>query len=494
MDLKAYLRLLRFHWVAIVLLVISGGAAGFAVAQIQPPTYAAKAQMFVTVSADRQTSSEAYQGALLAQQRARSYATLLTSQAVLRQLRDQLGLPYTVGDMKQHISATNPTDTAVIDVTTKDHSARRALQIANGVAPVAANVVANVENPPQPGVTATDRTPAIGIKALERAELLEHPVSPHKAFDIVLGLVVGLVLGVGWAVSRELSVGRIRDPQDLTQAADVDILGALPRTDKSGRGFRPGGRRSAAEIEAYRWLALNLEATAPGRGPRAYVLATPTHQGGTPAVAAGLAVAVAESGTRVIVADAGESGTEMSNVLGLSSAWSLRDVLSGRVSVGEALVSWRDDVSLTVLSGGSATPAAQAPPLRQPDIARLCEELALHADVVILVGPPVLAGSEATILARATGRIVLLVEAKYTPGPDLASAAQRLRSLDVTVLGAVLSGAKERYDGPYVPTASPHSTRLDGHDFRGSAGARSQTAAWSQTAHASTPAEARGEP
>lgn len=493
MDLKAYFRLLRFHWVAIVLLVISGGAAGIAVTQIQPPTYAAKVQMFVTVSADRQTSSEAYQGALLAQQRARSYATLLTNQAVLRQLRDQLGLPYTVGDMKQHISATNPTDTAVIDVTTKDHSAARALRIANGVASVSSNVVAAVENPAQPGTPGSDRTPAIGITQVNRAELLDHPVSPHKAFDIVLGVLVGLVLGVGWAVSRELSVGRIRDPQDLTQAAGVDILGALPRVDRSGRGFRPGGRRSAAEIEAYRWLALNLEATTAGREPRAYVLTTPTHKGGTAAVGAGLAVAVAESGTRVIVVDASASGTDVAGLFGLDSAWSLRDVLSNRVSVGKALVPWRDEVPLMVLSGGSPPPASQAAPLRQPDIARLCEELALHADVVILLGPPVLAGSETTILARATGQVILLVEAKSTRGSDLASSAQRLRSLGVTVLGSVLSGAKGRYDGPYVPT-NPPSTRLDGHDLRGDSGARPQTAAWSPRAQASAHFEARGEP
>lgn len=55
MDLKAYIRLLRFHWVAILVLTLLGAVGGAAVAQSQPPVYAAKAQMLVTVSAPGRT-------------------------------------------------------------------------------------------------------------------------------------------------------------------------------------------------------------------------------------------------------------------------------------------------------------------------------------------------------------------------------------------------------------------------------------------------------
>ncbi|KOU60702.1 hypothetical protein ADK57_29590 [Streptomyces sp. MMG1533] len=476
MDLKAYLRLLRFHWVAIVVLTLLGAAGGAAVAQSQPPVYAAKAQMLVTVSAPGEDSSQAYQGALLSQQRAKSYTTLLTSQSVLRQLTDELGLPYSVEHMKSHITATNPTDTAVIDVTVKDRSARQAQQMAQALGPTFSKIVSSAENPGQEG---DGKTPVINVRTLDGVQLLDSPVSPHKSFDIALGLAAGLVLGLVWAVVREVTDTRIRDLQDLAQGTDVDVLGVLPRGgQRRDKDFRFGLPGSSAETQAYRWLALTTETDGRGPGPRAQVVTSAVRGDGTTAVAAGLAIALAESGTRTIVVDAQRSRARLADLLGLSSPWGLTDVLNGRVSVDEALRTWRDDVPLQVLAGSGTDPDSGAAPLRQAEVAELCKQLMVRADAVIFVAPPVLAESDATIVARAVGQVIAVAEARATRMPDFTQSVRRLRSVGVTVLGAVLSGERGRRSRPYVPTVSP-TARVDGHGVRLENQGRSHTEAWS---------------
>jgi capsular polysaccharide biosynthesis protein/Mrp family chromosome partitioning ATPase len=474
MDLKAYVRLLRFHWVAILVLTLLGGAAGAAVALTQSPVYAAKAEMLVTVSAPEQPSSEAYQAALLAQQRAKSYTTLLTSQSVLRQLTDQMGLPYSVEHMKSHIDAVNPKDTAVIDITVEDRSAQQARQIAEGLGPAFSQIVSSAEDPVQ-----GNGQPAVKVSTLGPVQLLDGPVSPHKSFDIVLGLAAGLLVGLFWAVAREVTDTRIRDVQDLEQGTDVDVLGVLPRAGRNrDKEFRSGLPGPLAQAQAYRWLALTTEIAARGPGPQAYVVTSPVRGDEASAVAAGLAIALAESGTRTIVVDAQRSRARLADLLGQSSPWGLADVLHGQVSLDEALRTWRDDVPLRILAGSGPEPGADAAPLRQADVAELRARLMGRAEVVIFVAPPVLTRSDATTVARAVGRVIVVAEARATRMPDLVQSVQRLRSVGVRILGAVLSGERGRRGRPYVPAVSAPG-RLNGGEVRREDYGRSHTAAWS---------------
>lgn len=410
---------------------------------------------------------------------------------MLRQITDQLGLPYSVEEMKSHITATNPTDTAVIDVTVENRSARQAQQIAEALGPTFSKIASSAENPGQEG---DGKTPVINLRTLDGVQLLDSPVSPHKSFDIALGLAAGLVLGLVWAVVREVTDTRIRDLQDLAHGTDIDVLGVLPgggrRRDKE---FRFGLPRSSADAQAYRWLALTTEMAGRGPGPRAYAVTSAVCGDGTTTVAAGLAIALAESGTRTIVVDARRSPAALADLLGLSSPWGLTDVLNGRVSVDEALRTWRDDVPLHVLAGSGTDLDSGSAPLRQADVAGLCKQLMGRADAVIFVAPPVLAESDATIVARAVGQAIPVAEAWATRMPDFAQSVLHLRSVGVTVLGAVLNGDSRQRSRPCVPTVSPPA-RVDGHDVRGEDQGRSRTEAWSPRKGAVPRFEPEGEP
>ncbi|MGC0398748.1 capsular polysaccharide biosynthesis protein/Mrp family chromosome partitioning ATPase [Streptomyces sp. SAI-126] len=491
MDLKAYRRLLHFHWVAILVLTLMGAAVGAAVAQSRPPVYAAKVQMLVTVSAQGEDSSQAYQGALLAQQRAKSYTTLLTGQSVLRQLTDQLGLNYSVEHMKSHVTASNPTDTAVIDVTVEDGSARQAKKIAEGLGPAFSRIVTSAENAGQAG---DGQAPVINVRTLDPVQLLDGPVSPHKSFDIVLGLVGGLFLGLVWAVAREVTDLRIRDVQDLEKTEHVDVLGVLPRGGrKRDKEFVDGLPGPAARAQAYRWLALTIEVAGRVPGPRAYVVTSSAREDEATAVAAGLAIALAESGTRTIVVDTRRSRGGLADLVGVSSPWGLEDVLRGRASLDGALRAWRDDMPLQVLAGSGAEPGSGVAPLRQAQVAELCRRLMGRAEAVVFVAPAVLTRSDATVVARAVGQVILVAEAKATRAPDLVQSVQRLRSVGVTVLGAVLSGERGRRSRPYVPVV-PTADHPDGHDVPGEGHDRSRMAEWSSGNGAGPGRAAKAEP
>ncbi|MBT2508915.1 hypothetical protein J7I98_24125 [Streptomyces sp. ISL-98] len=454
MDLRTYLRLFRRRWSIILLLTVLGTAAGAAVAWTQPPVYAAKTQMIVTAADTVAEPSEAYQGGLLAQQRAKSYTNLVTSQHVVKTLIDEMQLPYSVQELQGKISATNPTDTAVIDFTVEDRSAQRAKEIADSVGPVLSRVVAGVESPPdtpQSGVTET------GVSSLAPAQLLPGPVSPKKQLDMALGLVAGLVLGIGAAVVREVTDRRVRDVDDLVRAAGVSVLGVVPDDGvREGNPLPTGGQRPPRVIEAYRRLGINLQLTVSGSGPQTYVLTEPSG-GGATATAAGLAIAMAEGGTSVALVDADTSDTRLARLLGLSPGVGLRAVLAEQAPLDLALRKWRADLPLLVLTSGEHEPGSGQAPLREGALVALRAELERRADVVIFASPPVLTQTDAVVLGRAVGQVVVVARTKAARSDELGQAVQYLRAVGIRVLGAILTQANGRRGDVWARPAQQES-------------------------------------
>src|SRR5919204_2905816 len=147
MDLNQYARVLRTHWVLMVLSVLACTGAAAWLAWTRTPTYAAQAQLFVSTSGGPIDLSQTYQGGLFAQQRVQSYARIVASPPVAQAVIKQLGLKETVPQLQARIDASVPTDTVLIDITAKDHSPRRAKGIADAVGQRFSEFVNTLETP-----------------------------------------------------------------------------------------------------------------------------------------------------------------------------------------------------------------------------------------------------------------------------------------------------------------------------------------------------------
>ncbi|MEV0170620.1 Wzz/FepE/Etk N-terminal domain-containing protein [Streptomyces sp. NPDC050803] len=459
MDLRAYFQLFLRHWVALVLLAALGAAGGAAVAWLKDPSYAAKTEMIVTVDNPGTDLTQAYQGALLAEERAQSYSTLLTSEQVLEALIDELGLPYSVETLRSQITASNPASTAIIKVTVEDGSAQRATAIAESIGPVFADVVVAAGGTDSATAGGTE----VGVEALQPERAPAQLVPQHRALDIVLGLVVGLVLGIAWAVLREITDRRVHDAEDVARATDIPVLGVVPRAgDLREQAPPPDARASLPVVEDYRLAAVSLRSAGFGG---VYAVTAPRDGEDMAATAVGIAIAVAQGGDSVILVDADLHAPRLARALGLPGAMGLKDVLNGRVALDRALQCWREDLPLRVLADGGADDGApEAVVLQERALDDLCEELGHRADVVILAAPPVLTRADAAVVARVAGQAVIVVRAKATRGDELDASVQGLRTHGVTVVGAVLSDPARR-SGPDW-SAHRERTRTDAQDGR----------------------------
>jgi len=67
------------------------------------------------------------------------------------------------------------------------------------------------------------------VKVVEPATVGQHPVRPRRGLNLMLGLLVGLLSGIGLALLMEYLRRCIRTPKDVVEQLHLPVLGMIPR-------------------------------------------------------------------------------------------------------------------------------------------------------------------------------------------------------------------------------------------------------------------------
>ncbi|MCC7020553.1 MAG: CpsD/CapB family tyrosine-protein kinase [Ardenticatenales bacterium] len=195
----------------------------------------------------------------------------------------------------------------------------------------------------------------------------------------------------------------------------------------------------SAAAEAFRALRTNLAFNRPDRPLRSLLVTSPTAVEDGASVAANLAVATAHAGHRVILVDGDLRRPAQHTLFGLDNDTGLAQVLASER--GDPLPLRPTDVpGLWVLTAGP--PAAHpASLLDGPQTGALLLRLGAEVDIVILSSPPVLAVSDAAVLAPLVDGVLLVLAAGRSRRDTTRAAREALDRVGANVLGVVLTEA-----------------------------------------------------
>lgn len=433
MDLRDYVRVLRKRWrlVAVCTLLAIGAAA--IVTWQATPVYQASTQLFV---AARDTSSDVNSlnaGGQFTQQRVQSYADIVNSPEVTQAVAARLGNGLSAKQIADEISASAPLNTVLLNIDVKDTSPRRAQQIADAVSDEFATFAADLETPDGSG------TSPVKVTVVKHASLPSSPVSPRKALNLALGLLVGLAIGVGGAVLRETLDTSVKDPEQLQRELDLPTLGAIAYDpDAPKRPLIVHADPKSSRAEAFRQLRTNLQFIDIDAAPRSIVLTSSIPEEGKTTTTTNLAIALAQSGTRVVLIEGDLRRPKMADYLGIEGAVGLTSVLIGRVGLEEAVQPWGPDGLLHVLPSGP-TPPNPSELLGSQGMAEIVRELEVTYDLVLIDAPPLLPVTDAAVMAAVCSGAVVVTRYGHTKREQLSRAIEALRSVGALVYGAVLT-------------------------------------------------------
>ncbi|AFM16099.1 capsular exopolysaccharide biosynthesis protein [Mycolicibacterium chubuense NBB4] len=441
MNLQDFLKTLRSRWLTVCLTIVVGVLAGVAITILTTPMYQASTRLFVSTSAGS-SLAEVYQGNRFSQERVISYTELLKGQTLAQRTIDKLGLDLTAAQLRGRITASAKPETVLIDVQVRDESPVRARDIANTLSDEFVVMVRELETPEG------GRTPDARVVIEQRASVPNEPILPNTKRNLALGLTAGVLLGIGLAVLRDALDNTVKSRESLEEFAGVGLVGSIPM-DKARRtqAAISFDRDNSPSAEAFRKLRTNLQFLAVDNPPRVIVVTSSMPHEGKSTTAINLALALAEAEHTVVLVDGDMRRPMIAKYLDLVEPVGFSTVLSGMASLDDALQKTRFR-GLTALTSG-AIPPNPSELLGSQAARKMLAELRARFDYVVVDSTPLLAVTDAAILAAGADGVLLMSRYAHTKRDQLVHAVGNLRGVGAPILGAVFSMTPTRGTSAY---------------------------------------------
>jgi capsular exopolysaccharide synthesis family protein len=283
---------------------------------------------------------------------------------------------------------------------------------------------------------------------------------PQTTRNTILGLVLGLVLGIMLAFLQDLLDKRIRTADEVGRRLRVPLLASIPTPPRSLREhpivmLAPRGGAQGPSAEAYRIAKLNLGTVMRANRAKAVMFVSAADSEGTSRTVANMAVALARSGSHVVLIDANMRRPAIDRFFGLDDRTGLSDILSGHGDLADALTivdvggEQPDDAGtngraatgglLEVLPAGPP-PADAADLLESRTMSELLGELRGRADIVLIDAPPMLPVTDAMMLGSKVDGVIVVARARLASRPHMVALARALDACAAPTLGFLFTG------------------------------------------------------
>ena len=393
MELRDYLRILRKGWPLILAFVVLGSALGVGLTVWTTRIYQASVQIFVATAIGDDPSQLA-QGNTFSQAQVQSYISIADAPTVTEPVIQRLKLDLTSQQLSDKITADAPQNKVLINLHVTDHDPSTAANLANALATQFNEVVAQTAE--------TNGKTVVKLTVIHPATVPSSPIEPNKLTNIGLGLAIGLLVGLGFVVLRDVLDNTVKGPADFEQLG-IPVLGYIPfdkRTAKVPIAFR--GDLHSGRSESYRQLRTNMQFVDIDHPPRIIAVTSPVSGDGKSTTAINLAAALAEAGFRVCLIEADLRRPSLARSLGLIGDVGFTTVLIGRVPIENVLQNVGKN--LAVLTSGPVPPNPSEL-LISANAQRVIADIAGKVDYTIIDTAPLLPvtdGAEIAAIAEAT--------------------------------------------------------------------------------------------
>lgn len=422
------LRVVRERWWIVVICPLVAFLVALVYVARQPKQYTATSKLqFSTNSLSSQVAGVANNQPLDPEGVKATNLQLVTTQPVAALVVKTLKLNISPSALLEEVSASNPQNDYIVDISVSDQSPVRAAAIANSFAQqyVVYSETQNVEQLVKgerlitrkeeqlPAGATTERANLHSLyqkllllqsvqtadaEVVDTATVPGSPSSPKQKATTAIALVVGALLGIGLAFLLNLVDRRVRSWEAFEELYGVPALASIPRL--------PHRPHTAAEaelaLEPFRILHNSLSLLSHTDSIKSVLVTSAVSGEGKTSVAIGLARVAALSDRQVILVEADLRRPSMEQRLHVKrGARGLATALHDGDDPLEMLqtpIAGLDNLKL--LTAGSV-PLNATHLLGSDELATVFERLASHADLIVIDSAPLLPVADTRVLLDA---------------------------------------------------------------------------------------------
>ncbi|MFB9145660.1 polysaccharide biosynthesis tyrosine autokinase [Halomonas alkalicola] len=301
------------------------------------------------------------------------------------------------------------------------------------------------------------------VRIIDDALVGPGPIEPRKPLIVVLATLLGGMLSVGVVLVRGLLRRGVESPEQIEETG-LPVYATVPLSDaqqqlikrikhKRDRKGQEVATAVLAEkapadtsIEALRSLRTSLHFAMMEAGDNRLVITGPSPGIGKSFVAVNLGAVCAQAGQKVLVVDADMRKGHVHYAFGGKSEGGLSELLSGKAGLHEVIRPGNQE-GLSYISRGNVPPNPSEL-LAHQRFSEFLAQVSEQYDLVIIDTPPVLAVTDAAVVAKQCATTLMVVRFQLNPVKEIQIATRRLENAGVSPKGAILN-AMERKAATY---------------------------------------------
>jgi polysaccharide biosynthesis transport protein len=287
-----------------------------------------------------------------------------------------------------------------------------------------------------------------GVQLVREADVPRTRHSPKPVRNAIGAGMVGLIFGVALAFFRDHLDDSVETKADLVSVApDTPVLGLVPAVKnwsiaRATTALEAPDAASAPAVEAYRSLRTSIQLLGVDRAFRTLQVTSPGAGEGKTTVLANLGLALAAAGQRTVLVDCDLRRPRLHEVFGLPNDRGIVSAFEGDVSPLDVVQQVPGPYPLFVVTSGPI-PNNPVELLLSKRASKVMFELQGEFEMVLVDSPPVLAVTDAILLAAWVDATLLVTRARQTSARAVDETFERLSRVQATVAGTILNGAAE---------------------------------------------------
>lgn len=299
------------------------------------------------------------------------------------------------------------------------------------------------------------------VRIVDAAEVdASTPVKPRKALIVLIGTALGAFLSVAMVLLKQLLNRGVEDPAQIEELG-LPVYASIPvsvqQQSDSVRGkFRADGRlhllalKDPADlaVEAIRSLRTSLHFARLEAKNNIVLISGASPNAGKTFVSSNLAAVIAQTGQRVLIIDADMRKGTLHKALGSTQSPGLSDLLVEKADKSAVIRQLPELENLSFIPRGDVPPNPSEL-LMHSNFTRLLTEVAAEYDLVIVDTPPILAVTDAAIIAHHAGTCLMVARFGLNQAKELALAKRRFEQNNVRIRGAIFNAVQRRATGYY---------------------------------------------
>ncbi|HEX6240123.1 MAG TPA: polysaccharide biosynthesis tyrosine autokinase, partial [Polyangiales bacterium] len=274
------------------------------------------------------------------------------------------------------------------------------------------------------------------VRLVDEAEVPRAPFVPDIKRSLVLATLAGLALALALVGGLTYLDDTVKTPEDVAQKLQVPFLGMVPKVPAAKALL--SGDVPHTFGEAFRSLRTALAFSNGAASGRVIVVTSSQPLEGKTTTASNLAIALALGGEKVLLVDADLRRPNLHKTLGIENTVGLSHLLTDQASARDAIRQCSTP-NLWVMTAG-LVPPNPSELLASDRMKALLSPTHGWFDWVIVDTPPVLAVTDAVILAPLAAGVAFVIRSEMTPRRHVRRALETLMTGQPKLHGIVLNG------------------------------------------------------